>query len=100
MPSDHDYEEIQTSYQIKSPQRPAPRPPNTANCATNTSGHSVGTLGAYSEVEGVPFIINPMLKRMTDSEVSIKLRLNLIYTLLNFFKNSKIFYYNFIFAKK
>nr|XP_014093583.1 uncharacterized protein LOC106619827 [Bactrocera oleae] len=69
VPSDHDYEEIQTSYQIKSPQRPAPRPPNTANCATNTSGHSVGTLGAYSEVEGVPFIINPMLKRMTDSEL-------------------------------
>uniref|UniRef100_A0A0A1XKX0 Multivesicular body subunit 12A n=1 Tax=Zeugodacus cucurbitae TaxID=28588 RepID=A0A0A1XKX0_ZEUCU len=69
VPSDHDYEEIQTSYQIKSPQRPAPRPPNTAHCATNTSGHSVGTLGAYSEVEGVPFVINPMLKRMADSEL-------------------------------
>lgn len=59
---------------MKSPQRPAPRPPNTVNCATNTSGHSVGTLGAYSEVEGVPFVINPILKRMTDSEVSVKLK--------------------------
>ncbi|XP_017492791.1 PREDICTED: multivesicular body subunit 12A, partial [Rhagoletis zephyria] len=69
VPSDHDYEEIQASYQIKSPQRPAPRPPFTANTATNTSGHSVGTLGAYSEVEGVPFIINPTLKRVTDNDL-------------------------------
>ncbi|KAI8115350.1 Multivesicular body subunit 12A [Lucilia cuprina] len=52
---EHDYEEIQHSYQINSPQRPAPKPP------VNTS-HSLGTLGAYTDVEGVPFVINPMLK--------------------------------------
>ncbi|XP_067637238.1 multivesicular body subunit 12B [Eurosta solidaginis] len=69
VPSDHDYEEIQASYQIKSPQRPAPRPPTLANTAINTSVHSVGTLGAYSEVEGVPFIINPTLKRITDNDL-------------------------------
>ncbi|XP_037936118.1 multivesicular body subunit 12A-like [Teleopsis dalmanni] len=60
--TEHDYEEIQASYQINSPLRPAPRPPSTA-VATNTSGHSVGTLGAYTELDGVPFIINPILKQ-------------------------------------
>ncbi|KAM8719114.1 hypothetical protein ACLKA7_011771 [Drosophila subpalustris] len=63
----HDYEEIQAHYQINSPQRPAPpRPASTAAAATST-GRSVyggtGTLGTYTELEGVPFIMNAMLQR-------------------------------------
>lgn len=66
---EHDYEEIQHSYQINSPQRPAPKPP--VNTALNTSSHCVGTLGAYTELEGVPFVINSMLKTFNQNEVSI-----------------------------
>lgn len=53
-PNDHDYEEIQASYQL-SPKRPAPKPPVTSSI--------VGTLGAYSEIEGVPFIFNGKLAK-------------------------------------
>uniref|UniRef100_A0A1B0G200 Multivesicular body subunit 12A n=1 Tax=Glossina morsitans morsitans TaxID=37546 RepID=A0A1B0G200_GLOMM len=69
---DHDYEEIQSSYQIKSPQRPAPKPPvinNVCCIATNTSGHSVGTLGTYNELEGVPFVINALLKPPHENQI-------------------------------
>uniref|UniRef100_A0A1B0C0F1 Multivesicular body subunit 12A n=1 Tax=Glossina palpalis gambiensis TaxID=67801 RepID=A0A1B0C0F1_9MUSC len=68
---DHDYEEIQSSYQIKSPQRPAPKPPviNNVCIGTNTSGHSVGTLGTYNELEGVPFVINALLKPPHENQI-------------------------------
>lgn len=57
--NDNDYEEIQSSYQI-SPMRPAPKPPA---CVTTTClPYSLGTLGVYSELEGVPFSINSSLK--------------------------------------
>ncbi|XP_073828136.1 multivesicular body subunit 12-like Mvb12 [Musca autumnalis] len=65
---DHDYEEIQQSYQINSPLRPAPRPP-TAN-RSSPAGHSIGTLGTYNDVEGVPFVINPLLKSNKQDELS------------------------------
>ncbi|KAM7346362.1 multivesicular body subunit 12-like Mvb12 isoform 1-T3 [Cochliomyia hominivorax] len=65
---EHDYEEILHSYQINSPQRPAPRPP--MNTATNHSGHYVGTLGTYTELEGVPFVINSTLKSNNQNEYS------------------------------
>lgn len=65
---EHDYEEIQHSYQINSPQRPAPRPPSF-NAATNNSSHYSGTLGTYTELEGVPFVINSMLKSNNQNEV-------------------------------
>lgn len=63
---EHDYEEIQQSYQINSPLRPAPRPPATHS---TSSGHSIGTLGTYTDVEGVPFVINPLLKSNKQNEV-------------------------------
>ncbi|XP_075155443.1 multivesicular body subunit 12-like Mvb12 [Haematobia irritans] len=63
---EHDYEEIIQSYQVNSPLRPAPRPPTTST----SSGHSIGTLGTYTDVEGVPFIINPMLKSSKQNELS------------------------------
>lgn len=59
VPNDNDYEEIQASYQI-SPMRPAPKPP--ASSATTSSPYSIGTLGVYSELEGVPFAIHSSLK--------------------------------------
>ncbi|EDV95427.1 uncharacterized protein LOC6569369 [Drosophila grimshawi] len=56
----HDYEEIQAHYQINSPQRPAPPRPATSG----RSGYGgTGTLGTYTELEGVPFILNPLLQR-------------------------------------
>ncbi|TMW47446.1 hypothetical protein DOY81_007478, partial [Sarcophaga bullata] len=65
---DHDYEEIHLSY-VNSPQRPAPRPP-TNSARNSCNAHSVGTLGAYTELEGVPFIINSMLKSTNPEEYS------------------------------
>lgn len=68
----HDYEEIQAHYQINSPQRPAPpRPASTALAGTGptlgTTGRSgyfgIGTLGTYTELEGVPFAMHAMLQR-------------------------------------
>lgn len=57
--NDNDYEEIQASYQI-SPMRPAPKPP--ASATIGSSIYSLGTLGVYTELEGVPFSINSRLK--------------------------------------
>lgn len=65
---DHDYEEVLQSYQLNSPMRPAPRPPTIST----SSGHSIGTLGTYTDVEGVPFVINPMLKSSKQNEVNSK----------------------------
>lgn len=61
----HDYEEIQAHYQVNSPQRPAPpRPASMAATSTGrTAGYGgTGTLGTYTELEGVPFALNAMLK--------------------------------------
>lgn len=65
---DHDYEEIHLSY-VNSPQRPAPRLPGTSSARNSCNAHNVGTLGAYTELEGVPFIINSMLKSTNSAEV-------------------------------
>lgn len=79
LPSDHDYEEIQASYQI-SPVRPAPHPPGAiglpSSSKTRVASCSVGTLGGYSELDGVPFVINPCLLKTDSFEVS---RLKLTY---------------------
>lgn len=53
--NDHEYEEISSYNKITSPKRPAPRPPMTQL--------SSGTLGAYSDMEGVPFMLNPKLSQ-------------------------------------
>ncbi|XP_022220032.2 multivesicular body subunit 12A [Drosophila obscura] len=61
----HDYEEIQANYQISSPQRPAPpRPagPSAVGGGRATYG-GTGTLGTYTELEGVPFVMDVRLQR-------------------------------------
>ncbi|KAH8416465.1 hypothetical protein KR222_004875 [Zaprionus bogoriensis] len=60
----HDYEEIQAHYQVNSPQRPAPpRPLSSAAPSSGRTGYGgTGTLGTYTELEGVPFTMNAMLQ--------------------------------------
>lgn len=65
---EHDYEEIQSSYQIKSPQRPAPKPPQQPTASAYGSHY---TLGAYSELDGVPFVINPTLRPANANDNSL-----------------------------
>ncbi|KAH8304729.1 hypothetical protein KR044_012847 [Drosophila immigrans] len=66
----HDYEEIQTHFQVNSPQRPAPPRPATAAAGGGGGGGGrsasyggTGTLGTYTELEGVPFTMHAMLQR-------------------------------------
>ncbi|KAH8288240.1 hypothetical protein KR054_012680 [Drosophila jambulina] len=65
----HDYEEIQANYQINSPQRPAPpRPAGGGGSGTEREGGrgtygGTGTLGTYTELEGVPFVMDARLQR-------------------------------------
>ncbi|EDV38562.1 uncharacterized protein Dana_GF19522 [Drosophila ananassae] len=69
----HDYEEIKANYQINSPQRPAP--PRPATAAASASGGKgtyggTGTLGTYTELEGVPFVMDVRLQRnQTGTEI-------------------------------
>lgn len=60
----HDYEEIRTSYKLPTPARTAPKPPSE-------NIHS-GTLGGHTELDGVPFVINPNLSQQS-FEVCIRL---------------------------
>ncbi|XP_050663937.1 uncharacterized protein LOC126964705 [Leptidea sinapis] len=74
--TDHDYEALSPSYNIK-PGRPAPRPPVSPLKAGPTSPQKAPrkkgpaplprvpnyqTLGGYSGMEGVPFVLNPKLR--------------------------------------
>ncbi|KAH8354743.1 hypothetical protein KR084_005902 [Drosophila pseudotakahashii] len=63
----HDYEEIQANYQINSPQRPAPPRPAGTGAAGGGGGRGTyggtGTLGTYTELEGVPFVMDVRLQR-------------------------------------
>ncbi|XP_017011206.2 multivesicular body subunit 12A [Drosophila takahashii] len=64
----HDYEEIQANYQINSPQRPAPPRPAGAGVPVGGGGGrgtygGTGTLGTYTELEGVPFVMDVRLQR-------------------------------------
>lgn len=62
-PAHNDYEVIRPSYKITSPAtRPAPKPP--------VPFKSNGTLGAHSDVEGVPFVLNPNLSN-TNSALEV-----------------------------
>lgn len=67
-PAQNDYEIIRPSYKITSPAtRPAPKPPVTIR--------SNGTLCAHSDVEGVPFVLNPSLSN-SNSAFEVDLNLN------------------------
>ncbi|KQS30034.1 multivesicular body subunit 12A isoform X1 [Drosophila erecta] len=60
----HDYEEIQANYQINSPQRPAPpRPAGVGSGGGRGTYGGTGTLGTYTELEGVPFVMDVRLQR-------------------------------------
>ncbi|KAH8248023.1 hypothetical protein KR038_000754 [Drosophila bunnanda] len=64
----HDYEEIQANYQINSPQRPAPPRPAVGGSGAGGGGGrgtygGTGTLGTYTELEGVPFVMDARLQR-------------------------------------
>jgi len=60
----HDYEEIQANYQINSPQRPAPpRPAGVGSGGGRGTYGGTGTLGTYTELEGVPFVMDIRLQR-------------------------------------
>ncbi|XP_047535670.1 uncharacterized protein LOC125070040 isoform X1 [Vanessa atalanta] len=79
--SDHDYEALSPSYNMK-PARPAPRPPSTKSPVPHGSPGPTSpaalhrkkgpaplpkvlnyqTLGGYNGMEGVPFVLNPKLR--------------------------------------
>ncbi|XP_022113057.1 uncharacterized protein LOC110991837 isoform X1 [Pieris rapae] len=78
--SDHDYEALSPSYNIK-PVRPAPRPPNKSPIPHGSPGplspgphgrkkgpaplpkaSNYQTLGGYNGLEGVPFVLNSKLR--------------------------------------
>uniref|UniRef100_A0A182M5C0 Multivesicular body subunit 12A n=1 Tax=Anopheles culicifacies TaxID=139723 RepID=A0A182M5C0_9DIPT len=60
---DHEYVELLSSYQL-SPKRAASKPPT----------YSTGTLNIHTDVEGVPFLLNPALKQyITDIPVVYEL---------------------------
>ncbi|XP_055380479.1 multivesicular body subunit 12A [Condylostylus longicornis] len=67
--TEHDYEEISASFQL-SPKRPAPKPPSSStNNINNAVSHytPIGTLGTYTEIEGVPFTLHPNLAKNSNS---------------------------------
>ncbi len=81
----HDYEEIQASYKLPTPGRTAPKPP-----LEHSHSHS-GTLGGHTELDGVPFCINPSLSKQS-FEVSVYKKKTFFLSSSNF--NIIIFYFN------
>lgn len=69
----NDYEQIRTTYQLSSPSsgavpvRAAPKPPpaNGSMILSSSSGAIVkdGTLSGYTDIDGVPFVMNPHLNQ-------------------------------------
>lgn len=87
----HEYEEIavESSFRRRSPHRPAPQPPSTANTTISMSGLNIagtanrlmlGTLGSYTELEGVPFVLNPAFKSIM---VSRHVSIGVLHSILN-----------------
>lgn len=78
----HEYEEItvKSPSRRRSPHRRAPQPPTAVNVTTSVSGYNIagttnrlmlGTLGSYTELEGVPFMLNPAFRAiMSNRQVS------------------------------
>ncbi|XP_063547763.1 uncharacterized protein LOC134755183 isoform X2 [Cydia strobilella] len=77
----HDYEALSPSYNIK-PARPAPRPPSTESPVTSPPPqirkkgpaplprNNYQTLGGYSGLEGVPFVLNSRLRGLPDDALT------------------------------
>lgn len=61
--SDRDYEILSPDAKIK-PTRPAPQPPTTVVAGTSSI---YGTLPGSSDLDGVPFVLNPRLNVQSDS---------------------------------
>lgn len=55
--TDNDYEIIQSSYKLS----PPPRPPPLRATTTTKQFKPTGTLGQYTDIDGVPFVLNPKL---------------------------------------
>lgn len=66
--SDLDYEVLSPSARIK-PTRPAPQPP-TSSLVTSVTNY--GTLPGSSDLDGVPFVLNPLLSLHTDPAIVSK----------------------------
>ncbi|XP_028160907.1 uncharacterized protein LOC114353190 isoform X1 [Ostrinia furnacalis] len=73
--TDHDYEALSPSY-VK-PARAAPRPPVSPAAPPRVKGpaplprnNNYQTLGGYSGLEGVPFLLNPKLRGLPDDALT------------------------------
>lgn len=64
----HDYEEIQSAYKIES----SLSPPVPVRIAPKAPIIQHNTLGAHSDIDGVPFIMNPNLLTKPANVVSYK----------------------------
>ena len=67
--NDQDYEILSPSARIR-PTRPAPRPPPNKSPLLN-SVPSYGTLSGSSDLDGVPFVLNPLLSLSTSNALSV-----------------------------
>ncbi|XP_044595036.1 multivesicular body subunit 12A isoform X1 [Cotesia glomerata] len=69
--NDRDYEVLSPNARINKPTRPAPQPPTSSHTSSNTSSCSsvplYGTLPGSSDLDGVPFVLNPLLIVDSDS---------------------------------
>lgn len=71
--SDRDYEVLSPNARIR-PTRPAPQPPTSA---LTGSVPIYGTLPCTTDLDGVPFVLNPLLSFDTESSVvRLKFRIN------------------------
>lgn len=68
--NDPEYEELSPSARIR-PTRPAPRPPPNKSPIVNSVPTNYGTLSGSSDLDGVPFVLNPLLSMSTSSLFSV-----------------------------
>lgn len=62
---DRDYEVLSSNARIK-PTRPAPQPPISPSSSLVSSVSNYGTLPGSSDLDGVPFVLNPRLSLHAD----------------------------------
>ncbi|KAJ8679830.1 hypothetical protein QAD02_015617 [Eretmocerus hayati] len=67
--NDQDYEILSPSALVR-PTRPAPRPPPHKSPMVNSVPSSYGTLPGSSDLDGVPFVLNPLLTMSSSNALS------------------------------
>ncbi|XP_032453295.1 uncharacterized protein LOC100116582 isoform X4 [Nasonia vitripennis] len=67
--NDQDYEVLSPSARIR-PTRPAPRPPPNKSPLVNSVPATYGTLPGSSDLDGVPFVLNPLLSTSATNSFS------------------------------